>query len=344
MNWWKRVGERQPALVLQGFRIDDLALRELQPILQDLGTELGIELRLGQDGGDAVLVDALVARSVPPQLLQSFCEERPLIALWRQAAASGQVRGDIHRESLHTEMQALLQRRTAPCVTGRPQLPTGEHGVEAPRDYTDSGFDSGLDSRYPGPSLLDSPADEGSGNFLRALHRGLAAPTRDALVAGYGERAKLVIDFATRRALLQPQALAELRLGHRLPALEVGDLPAAGLQERALECVVWDLGWAAGALPLHGAPADWLHRPLRPLQIDAVARCSASPLHREMAAAVARGGVTPAQLRRQCRTSLRELRGFLQAALFLKLLRYGRRDDWVATPPPMPTTRVVSPS
>lgn len=330
MVWWKHMPGRKPEIVLHHFGVDDLALRELQPLIERLTAELALDVRLGLHGGDAVVVDASLMRTVSPQLLQAFCEERPVLTLKRGPAGAGQVRGSIVYEALRDAVQALCV--SAAAANGMEAAVAAAVAPQGLRDVhdSDSGYDSSFDSRYPGHMLMEVPADEGSMHFLRELHLGKADPRQPPLVAEYGAGATMLIDFANACVMLEPAAWSELRLARRLPQRVAEAMPVSVMQARELDLVLWDLGWAAGAHPLLGAPADWWHAPLLPLALEDVARYSSAPLHREMARVLLRGGVTPSQLRRECRAGLRELRCFLQACTFLHLLAWDTQTDQAA--------------
>ncbi len=320
--------------------MDDLALLELQTLLAGMATELGLDLHLAAYGGAAVVVDAQLTRAISPQMLEAFCEERPLLTLEREPAAPDQLRGAIRRASLRADVLALaqdvqwqqlleLQASWPKAVVEAPpyQSPASERQASNDEEAALSGYDSSFDSRYPGDALADAPADTFSMQFLNALHHGKSDPELAPLIAQYEGGAMMVVDFAQGRVLLEPEAWTELRLARRLPSLAAGVTPRRGMQERELDLALWDFGRAAGAYPLLFAPADWWHRPLVPVALQIMARYSSVPLHLEMARLLSRGGVTPSQLRRECRVGLRELRGFLQACSFLYLLYWQTGTD-----------------
>lgn len=329
-SWWQRLsGGRRPTLVLHHFGIDDKALAELEPIVNRLGRELGAVLGVELGRGDALLVDAMAARSIPAQLLESVRDERPLVSLWRDHAEPGQARGALNVERLRTDLQRLLWQRQ-----GADRAGTSDDAAETTLDgpellaqeresVADSAFDTGFDSRYPGTALADLPLVGRSAEFLQALHRARFGSAEQPLVASYGQGAKVVLDFGRWRALLEPAALVELRLGRRLPMLDHGAPPVADLKSCYVSVALWELGRAAGSFRLHQAPAEWLNSSLVPVHLERVQQCSANPLYLEMARVVRRrAAVTPALLRRECRCSLRELRSFLQACLFLNLIGF----------------------
>jgi hypothetical protein len=89
-----------------------------------------------------------------------------------------------------------------------------------------------------------------------------------------------------------------------------------------LQGATWDIGIAAGELPLLNAPADWWHAPL---QIDPAAlieRFTRAPAHLDVARRLRAGPVTPSTLRTDARLGVFELRRVLQACLMLGVVRW----------------------
>jgi hypothetical protein len=151
------------------------------------------------------------------------------------------------------------------------------------------------------------------------LRRGLVDPTQPQLVAGFGPRAAIVIDFATGVATVDPLAEQRLRLDREVPYLARGAHPAAEARHRELDLLVWDIAVAAGGFRLLHSPVNWWHAPLIAQPRLDVSRFTLLPQHREMARCLAVAPISPADLRRRSRVSLVDLRGFLQACLFLGL-------------------------
>lgn len=319
---------RRSSLVLHHFGVDDLALIELQALIGRLADELGLELLLDQHAGEIALVDEHLLRSVRPQLVAAFCEDRPIVTLKRGPRTSGAVRGAIDSDALRAQLQALLRAgRPAPgpmrqCVDLPPAADTTSTWPAALPDFSDSApvVDADLEARLSAAALAHAPIDPARARFLDALYAGLADPARAQLVAGYEGGGLMVIDFTHSHVLLEPRAQDALRLAKRLPMLNAGAVPAAGMQTCELDRVLWSLGWAAGMQPLYAAEADWWHQPLVALKLQEVARYSAVPVHLEMARALAEAPMTPSRLRRKCRVDIAELRCFLQACLWLGLL------------------------
>lgn len=315
-------------LVLQHLGIDDIALIELQTLIARLAGELGLDLRLDQYVGDAVLADENLLRSVRPQLVAAFCEGRPVVAVSREPCPPGAVRGAINAAVLRKQLWALVHGKPAPAPPA-PLFPGTTSAADSSRaepawpQYhpgAGSALEPYFDQRLPAAALADEPIDTATQAFVDALHAGLSDPTHAPILACYEGGARMVIDFARSQVLIEPEAEATLRLAHWLPVLDAGPLPTWGVHSCELDRVLWFLGWAGGRHPLHAAGDDWWRQPLVALTPHGVWRHSAVPLHLEMARALAEGPMTPAQLRQKCRADVAELRCFLQAGLWLGLL------------------------
>ena len=330
-------GTRRHGLTLQHFGIDDISLNQLQPAMQRLSEDLGMTVRLAPYEGEAVIVDEYLQRSVTPQLLQALCEERPVVVLCRDLANAGELRGRIAYGRLREQVQSLLQGVTsgapsvlAAAVAAGEAISAAAATQAVPPAGTESGFgsrgesrfDSRFDTRYPAQSPTMTVHDEAGTRMLQALRQGKVRREAMPVVASYGEGAMMVIDFMRGRVLLEPAALDALRLAQQLPALAPGATPLTGMQEREFDLVLWDIGRAAHQHTLIDAPDDWWHAPLQAEDARRVSRHSLAPLDLELARVLARGRVTPSQLRRECRAGVDELRAFLQAALLVGLVSW----------------------
>ena len=90
--------------------------------------------------------------------------------------------------------------------------------------------------------------------------------------------------------------------------------------------MAWDIALAAGGFRLLHSPVNWWRAPLIARPGLDVSRFTSLPQHREMARCLSVAPISPAELRRRSRVSLADLRGFLQACLFLGQVH------WVPTP------------
>ena len=319
LPFWRRA---RPSVVLQALGLDELAWQELQPLLARLARELKIDLSLALHEGDAVLIDPALRAATSPQLLQAFAGRRPVLEATREFTARSAGRAAIDVPMLREQLLGLVQRRRSDGVDTGPDSGVSRAFASAFTAGDTRDPDSGFDSRHPGALSPDQALTPAEAQFLAALHAGKADPLQPPLVAGYGAAAMLVLDFGAGVARLRPAALTELRLALRLPGVATDWKPAHDVVVRELDRVIWEVGYAAGCHALLGADEDWWYTPLVPLRLDVVARHSSLPLHREMARELARGGVTPSQLRRQCRAGVVETRRFLQACLFLALVSW----------------------
>lgn len=302
----------QRPLVVQhlGFECPDLDT--LPAVLDDVGRELGVELALDGVSGDLVLAEQRFVDRVAPQVLHAFLEDRPLLTV---APLPGDAGDALRRTRLwHAELVRQLQRLAdeqgpAAHAAGAATLP-------------DSGFDSAFDTRQQTERLADHELDPDRAGMLNRLRRGLVDPTQAPLAAGYGPRAALWIDFAAGVVQIDERADQRLRLSRELPYLSAAARPEAGAKSRDLDLVVWDIALAAGDFRLLQAPVNWWRTPLIVQPHVDVGRYTPLPQHLALARALAQAPLAPAELRRRCRVSLADLRGFLQAALFLGVVRW----------------------
>jgi hypothetical protein len=128
------------------------------------------------------------------------------------------------------------------------------------------------------------------------------------------------VDFASGVATIDELADQHLRVTREVPYLSQNASPGTGAKERALDLVVWDIAMAAGGFRLLHSPVNWWHAPLIARPRMDVARFTTVPRYREMARCLSVAPISPAELRRRTRARLSDMRGFLQACLFLGLV------------------------
>ncbi len=299
------------ALVVQhiGFEADQLDT--LPAMLDGVGRELGLDITLDRVQGDVVLANQRFVARVAPQVLNAYLEDRPLLTVTWPGAGDDNLRQ--RARQVHADMVRQLrafQERGAGAVAALSTLPPS------------SGFDSGFDSRSHAEQLLQTELDPDRAELLNRLRRGLVDPGQPVLHAGYGRDAALVIDFATGVATIDILAEQRLRVMREVPYQAHGARPLAGARPRELDLVVWDIAVAAGGFRLLHSPVNWWHTPLIVQPQFNVARYTALPQHLEMARCLAQAPLSPADLRRRSRVSLVDLRGFLQASLFIGLAHW----------------------
>ncbi len=329
-------------ITLHGIGIDADAARRIREQLPALGERLGLSLRLADDHGDLVLVDDAVWRSVSPAVVSSLAEGRPRLVLRRTGPSTAAAPRGVDLDDLAVQLQPLrellAQREQAdPPLSGEAvfQASWPADADETQPGAVDSDFDPGFNSRWP-DALVHAPApSERARAFVEALLPLRTDPSAAPVQAVYPGGGVLILNGATGRAVFDADAWMSLRLHEPLPHLQAGATPHGELADYELDLVLWMLGLAAEELPLLEAPADWWHAPLTPVHLRAIGRYTLKPLHLDMARVLARGGVTPSALRRECRVSERELRRFLQACLFLCLVwwRPARLPDWALPAP-----------
>ena len=148
-----------------GFASDDLDT--LPAVLDDVGRELGVELRLDRARGDLVLAEESFVARVAPQVLHAFLEERPLLTIERPLADDGDTRR--RGRQLHAELVRLLQD-----IADDRGADSTPQAVD--RAAPDSGFDSGFDSRLQAAQLLGISPES---LWLRMRHHKLGGTGTD---------------------------------------------------------------------------------------------------------------------------------------------------------------------
>lgn len=338
----QRLGRtRHPVLGLQPVGLADRDLPALQTLLDDAGQQLGLRFVLGALDSEVVLLDVDYAGRTPSTVVRSLTGDRPAVLV--EALAAGTPAAAQHRQELLRQLhllpqvQAHLKRRQPPRAPAAASgTATASANTAAPavapapaRAAPDTlpgplstVFDSSFDSVMHAEQLQGvTPAPE-----LRALvsHllQGVADPTTADLHGQWGPDAQLRVDFAARSALLDPKALQGLRVRREPPQACKRAKPGEHAIEMALDELVWHLGQACGQHVLLDQPVDAWHHPLLGLHADHIERYTSQPRHLELARRLATGPVSPSDLRRHVRINVTDLRRFLQACLFLGLVRW----------------------
>ena len=310
------------ALVVQHLGFERPDLDTLPMVLDDVGRELGVALTLDGVGGDVVLADRAFVARVAPQVLHAFLEDRPLVTVAHAADAPEDL---LRRTSrLHAEIVRQLREIAdggAPAATVELRVTTLP---------PNSGFDADFDSKLHAQQLAEAELDPDRAELLNRLRRGLVDPLQPVLHASYCAHASLTIDFAVGLAQVDELADQRLRVARELPYLARRAAPGKSAQVRSVNALAWDLALAAGDFRLLHSPVNWWHAPLLVHSAFDVAPYTRLPRHLDMARCLAAGPLSPAQLQRQARVSLRELRGFLQACLFLGLVHWLPRPGEVS--------------
>ena len=336
LSWMRRPWARGPAeggapqaLTLHCMGIDKAAQRDIAAAAAAWRQQLGLQLQLAEDHGDALLVDDAVLRSVAPWVLSALAEGRPRLVLRRTGPATAAAERGVALDDLAEQLSRLRDGRLpAPPEGFGPSQP--DDAPETQPMAADSGFDPDFDSRWPEPAPEPVPAGDTAAAFVQALLALRTEPGATPLQAVYADGGVLIADGRQAKAWFDADAWMSLRLHEPLPRLQADAQPRGELAELELDLVLWMLGHAARELPLLEAPADWWHAPLTPVHLQAIGRYTMEPQHLAMARVLARGGVTPSMLRRECQVSERQVRGFLQACLFLCLVwwRPARLPEW----------------
>lgn len=330
--WWQALRRRlggqaaQPsALRLQPLGMGEGELRRLRGMVDELGRRLGVPLALDPSQGDIVVVDSTFAESVPPQALAAMTRQRPVVAVHDAASASGSA-------AAMARAHAALLRQLRSIDLIRRRMPEGD--AQAAAWPESSSFDSGFDSRLQADELVAPPMPEPVRLVVRMLLIGRGDTSSPPLGLAFADGSMLRVDFGAGWAQMDPGALTQLRVHRRVPLLRTDARPGDEAIALELDQLLWDLGLACSGWRLLGEPEDWWHATLQPAPVllAMLASYTRLPRHLVLARCVAGARRTPSDLRRQAQVSVRQLREFLQPALFLGLLRWpaARRATVVA--------------
>lgn len=303
----------RPLLRLQPLGFSDSQLRDLRLVCDRLGEALDLLLEIDQGRGDVVVADRSFAAHQPAARLAGLVDARPLLTCDFSADNDPAI-GTLARFERRQRL-LLAQLRELPLVRGlSPQF--GASGWD-PGVIAASSVPSGFGET---PQTLDAPAFTPAEDLLVTwVLRGLMDPGVKSLVAAYGPRAAMRLDFAQGYALVDPAAQQALRVRREVPTVQEQGSPCADAIARDLPALVWDLGIALGQRRLLDQPADGWHTPLATCKDPAVQQYTRLPRHLELAALMFRARLSPAELQRRSGQSVAEIRPFLQACLFLGL-------------------------
>ena len=314
-----------PALSLQPLGLSERELRALRPLLDNLERQLGLRISLGDADSELVLMNVDYAGRLPKAIVKARVGDRPaLLVEVPGLEAVGTGWQDQQQDLLRQLCAVPLVREKA---TGRPDLMTAETQARTDLGGDAAGslgtsFNSDFDSELQVDQLQGDVPTAAQRALVAHVLQGLHDESTAALVASYGDGAALRMDFTSRLVALDPQALQGLRVRRELPFQADG----ATLGERAamheLDEVVWHLGIACGRFMLLDQPADHWHTALVGVAASHIERYSRQPRHLELARLLMAGPISPSALRRQVRISVPDLRRFLQACLFLGLVRW----------------------
>jgi hypothetical protein len=316
--WWRPRQRRAPApaLRVQAPGLDAQQARELEQLLQPLHERLAIDWRLVSQTGDVVLVsprDAEPAEAPPQDTvvcdLPHPCETVDTVA----------ARFERRQRTLLAQLRALPQvRRRSPHFGAGGWDPEVVDTVPAALEPADGGADDD-ESHWHAPSL---PLEQE--RLLRRARAAQADGLAMKLHLGYGPTARIEIDFASGQALLDPTAQQALRVHGQLPQMQAPCRVGADALPCDAAAVLWDMGLAAGGYRLLDQPNDWWASQLDTPRSAALLARSRLPSHRRLAALLAQGPTTPQLLLQRSGVPLATLRRFVQAALMLGLVRWGR--------------------
>lgn len=334
--WWRRLGRRwplrdaRPVVALQPVGMAARDLPALRRTLDDLGRMLGVRFDLDAPDADTVLLDIDYAGRTPVPLVKAQTLGRPAL-LVETANGPDAASREAQRQELLRQLLALPALRHLTASPGRseaaaPAPPAAARQAE-PGSSLGAAFDSTFDSVLQAEQLVgltpDGPGKDLVARVLRGLHDD-ASPT---LMAAYGPQAAMRFDFAARMVALDPLALQGLRVRRELPRPTDAPTLTDHAVTHELDEIVWHLGMACGRFVLLGQPEDAWHAGLVGHGIERIEPFTRQPRHLELMRRLQLGPATPSQLRRHVRIGVPDLRGFLQACLFLGLVSWAERPE-----------------
>jgi hypothetical protein len=321
--WWQRVRQTlrrdaRPLVGLQSVGVAERDQRELRARLDELGQALGLRFELGRSDASVVVLCVDYAGRAPAPIVKAQIGGRPALLFERAEPPEAQ-RTELLRQLMQLPQLAEHMARLAPPTTlaAASTLPAAEAAVSAP-------FDLDFDSRLQADQLQGMNPSAAERALVAHVLRGLHDEGTEVLQAQYGPQAALRMDFAARLVSLDPLALQGLRVRRELPRPGDGSPLTDQAVVHDLDEVVWHLGIACGRYVLLNQPQDHWHAPLSALAAERIERYSRQPRHLDLMRLLQRGPVTPSVLRRQVRIGVADLRCFLQACLFLDLIRWDR--------------------
>lgn len=330
-KWWSRArdrlfGRHGPAVSLQPVGLSPAESRALLPLMADVGRRLGLELKLAGDDSDIVLLDVDYAGSTPSSTVRAQTTDRPVVLVERPAASTvdpASAEWQAQSQGLSRQLLAVpLVRERLARPGGRGPAPDQAEPADDAPSSLGTLFGSEFDPATQNEALeADVPSAAGR-EFIDRVLQGFASRTAPALTASFGPQAALRLDFRGRVASLDAAAMNALRVRHELPRCNPAARPAPRAGRHDLDEVVWHLGVACGRFELLDQPDDAWNALLVGVAANKVGRHSRQPRHLELARLLAAAPRTPAQLQRHVRISVPELRSFVQACLYLGLVRW----------------------
>jgi len=324
-------GPRQQTITVQYIGVPAQDVDAMQSMFDVLGQQLSVTLELKPDSGEMVLLQLKSGTRVTAEHIHALTGGRPAVFITKQNDAAEQLSSTSERFAVHQRV-LLPQLTELPLVRRRSALrsPAGTLPQDSRRDALPSGsgvplstsFSSALDSTPSAAPPSTEDTDPAQLEVLQQVLRGLADPATPMLKASYGPNAHLRFDFGIGLVTIDALAQQHLRVRRELPrpAPEAQLHPDAMVRE--LDETVWHLGLASGHLPLVGEPADWSQTALAVSPESNIERYTKMPRHLEMARRLMHSPVTPAELRRHAHIGVPDLRSFLQACLFLNIIRW----------------------
>lgn len=335
---WKSLREklsgavgRKRSITLQHLKLSDRDFNDLQTVLDKVGQQLGVGFKLQSHAGEIVLLALDYAARLPARYIDAFVHDRPVVSI-------AGLNGDVERLLTATERferrQLMLLRQLKDIALVRrtssqwnhagwaPGVLGGAERASLPHSSFASAFNSSFDSTLDADQLVADELDGPRQMLVQAVLRGKLDPSTPVLAASYGANANMLFHFGSELVTIDPLALQHLRVRRELPLPAPGAKPQSDATARELTETIWDLGLASGCFALADEPANWWHTRLACTPMAPIGRYARTPRHVELARRLLAAPATPSELRRHARISLADLRRFIQACLFLRLLHW----------------------
>ena len=327
----RRLGSKRarwPAIGLQPVGLWPRDIAALRPVLEKLSDRLAVNFELRDDAAEIVLLDADYAVSSAPQILHALKENRPSVLT--TGFGDDERLLSVAQYFERCQQELLRQLKEIPLVraqsarwsaTGWDLEVLTDHNCPSVPD-SDSDFTSAFDSELDADQLAAEPLDCAQKDFVQRVLYGLHHQNAQPLGASYDQFACMRFEFRARFVTIDPKAQQMLRVWRELPLVLPDAQPSPEANGYELNETIWHLGVACGRYALLNQPEDWWHTPLRSLGRRAaeLERYTRQPRHLELGRLLIGSPITPSEMRRHVRIGIPDLRCFLQACLFLRLV------------------------
>jgi len=280
--------------------LTDAAISALDRVLRRVSANAPMDFVVDAGRGEVALVDAELAADLNDEEWSTLFGTRPVVAVVEPGVPVRRLRTPYSVASVFDDGELLSTLNTIPEMR--------ERGARRP-------------VRRPDDATVAAPKP-----FVAALLRCWTDKSAPCLQAAYDDGASMLIDFGRGEVHAHAAAWERLRTRRELPRL-VDDTaqpmqPSSRVKIYRIESLLWAVGMASADLPLLGAPPRWRSAQIVGRGLHYIELYSRAPAHLHLAELISSGVNTTAALRRASHVEERELRTFLQAGLFLRLLQW----------------------